>query len=476
MNHPGISKTPQRLRYILADLLTGALAFWVFNIVRYFLLLSELHDGYGTVWHYLGSTKLIVEQCIVPPAMLGVYWLSGYYNRPFQKSRLQEFITTFSSVIFNTVIIYLVLLINDQTGKRIINYEMILVLFGLLFIFTYTLRLIITGYAIQHFRKELWEINVLILGNSKVARKVAKKLRNVKRDVKYHICGFVEIPGEHSVKDNESVFPFDHIKDLCQEKAVNQVILAPEFHDDTKVMKLLSVLFPLEIPVKISPDTFSYVTSAIRLSDIYGEPFIDLTGPSIGESSKNIKRTFDVIFSALMLILLSPLYLILTCMVKFSSKGPVFYKQERVGRYQKPFYIYKFRSMVEDAESTGPQLSSDDDPRITKTGKWMRKYRLDEIPQFWNVLKGEMSIVGPRPEREYYIKQIVEKAPYYTLVCQVRPGITSWGMVKYGYASTVKEMVERTRFDLIYLANMSLSVDCKILIYTVKTVFGGEGK
>lgn len=475
MIYPGISKIPQRLRYVLADLLTGALAFWVFDIVRFYLLASVAPTGYQVLWSFLGSTKLVVEQCVVPPCMLVIYWLSGYYNEPFQKSRLQEFTTTVGSVVVNTVLIYLVLLINDQTGKRIINYEMILILFGLLFIMTYSARLIITGYAIHHFRKELWQINVLIMGNSKVSRKVAKKLKEVKRDVRYHICGFVEIPGEHSVDDKEDVYPFEQLKEVYYEKAVNQVILAPEFHDDKKVMKLLSVLFPLEIPVKISPDTFSYVTSAIRLKDIYGEPFIDLTGPTISESSKNIKRTFDVTFSLIVLILLSPLYLLLMALVKFTSNGPVFYKQERIGRYQKPFWIYKYRTMVKEAEANGPQLSSDTDPRITKVGHWMRKYRLDELPQFWNVLKGEMSIVGPRPEREYFIKQIVEKAPYYTLVCQVRPGITSWGMVKYGYASSVSQMVERTRFDLIYLANMSLSVDCKILLYTLKTVFGGEG-
>lgn len=475
MIYPGISKTPQRIRYVLADLLTGALAFWAFNIVRFYLLASGELSGFASLWSFLGSTKLVIEQCVVPPCMLAIYWLSGYYNEPFQKSRLQEFTTTIGSVIINMVLIYLVLLINDQTGKRIINYEMILILFGLLFIMTYSARSIITGYAIHHFRKELWQINVLIMGNSKVSRKVAAKLKKVKRDVKYHVCGFVEIPGEHSVKDKEEIYPFDSLHEVYIQKSVNQVILAPEYHDDKKVMKLLSVLFPLKIPVKISPDTFSYVTSAIRLKDIYGEPFIDLTGPSISESSKNIKRTFDVSFSFLMLILLSPVYLILMALVKITSKGPVFYKQERIGRFQKPFQIYKFRSMVNDAEEAGPQLSNETDSRVTPVGRWLRKYRLDELPQFWNVLKGEMSIVGPRPEREYFIRQIVEKAPYYTLVCQVRPGITSWGMVKYGYASSVKEMVERTRFDLIYLANMSLSVDCKILIYTLKTVFGGEG-
>lgn len=475
MNHGKISKTRQRLRYVFSDLLTGALAFWIFNIVRYYLL-REHSNGYLTLWNFLGMTKIVIEQCVVPVGMVAIYWLSGYYNKPFQKSRLQEVSVTLASTVVNTVIIYLVLLINDQTGKRIINYEMIIILWALQFSLTYIFRLAITGFAIDNFRKAHWHINVLIVGNSPVSRKVAKNFEIPKRDARYNICGFVEIPGETSVEDYAVVIPLEGLAEAYEKLEINQVILAPENIDDKKVMGLLSALFPLQIPVKISPDTFSYVTSAIRLQDIYGEPFIDLTGPAIGEASKNIKRTFDVSASILLLILLSPFLGVLALCVRLSSKGPVIYSQERIGRYQKPFLIYKFRTMMENAESEGPRLSSDDDPRITKVGKWMRKYRLDELPQFWNVLKGDMSIVGPRPEREYYIKQIVEHAPYYTLVCQVRPGITSWGMVKYGYASTVAQMVERTRYDLIYLANMSLSVDCKILIYTIKTILYGEGK
>lgn len=470
-----VSKNAQRIKYIAADLVSGALAFWVFNIVR-FLLLKEIHTSYISVWNYLGITKIIIEQCLFPVGMLVIYWLTGFYNQPFRKSRLQELNITLFSAFINTVIIYLLLLTNDQTGRRSVNYELIIILFGLLFIITYVGRLIITQRALHQFRKDHWHVNVLILGNSRVSRKVAKTILNQRGFVAYNLKGFVEIPGEHSVKDKQTVYPFENLEALLHQLEINQVILAPENKDDKKVMKLLSVLFPMDISVKISPDTFSFVTSAIRLRDIYGEPFIDLTGPSLGEGSKNIKRTFDVAMSVVVLIILSPFLGVLALLVKFTSKGPVIFTQERTGLHQKPFRIFKFRTMVENAEQEGPQLSQDNDPRITPIGRWMRKYRLDELPQFWNVLKGDMSIVGPRPEREYYIRQIIQKAPYYTLICQVRPGITSWGMVKYGYASSVSQMVERTRYDLLYLSNMSLSLDCKILIYTVKTIFGGEGK
>jgi lipopolysaccharide/colanic/teichoic acid biosynthesis glycosyltransferase len=167
---------------------------------------------------------------------------------------------------------------------------------------------------------------------------------------------------------------------------------------------------------------------------------------------------------------------LIALLIKRDSKGPVIYKQERIGYHSKPFFIYKFRTMRTDAEQAGPMLSSRNDARITGIGRVLRKYRIDELPQFWNVLKGDMSLVGPRPEREYFIRQIMPCAPQYTLIHQVRPGITSWGMVKFGYASSLQEMVERVRYDLIYLANVSLTVDVKILIYTIKTVIKGRGK
>lgn len=474
MSHKRLSGTKQRVRYIVSDFIMGALAFWIFNIVRYYLL-KEHNYGFPGLWSYLGSPKLIIEQAVLPFGLLFIYWLSGYYNKPYGKSRLQELTTSVASSFCNTVIIYLILLINDQTGHRIINYELIIILFGLLFLFSYLGRVLITNFAIRNFRKKDWKINVLIVGNSEASRKVAEKLTAGSVRVSYNILAFVNIPGEIPSNNDFKTIELQQVRTFISENGVDQIILAPENFDDKKVLDLLYHLFSLDIPIKISPDTFSYVTSAIRLQDIYGEPFIDLASPTMSESSLNIKRAFDVVASALVLIILSPLYLFLALAVKYASSGPVFYSQERIGRHQKPFTIYKFRTMIVDSEPKGPRLSETDDPRITRSGRWMRKYRLDELPQFWNVLKGEMSIVGPRPERKFYIEEIVRQAPYYTLVCQVRPGITSWGMVKYGYASNVAQMVERTRFDLIYLANMSLSVDCKILIYTIKTVVTGRG-
>lgn len=473
MENRNVSVKRQQWKYVLTDFLTANVAFMLFNLARYCILIrGELWEGF---LQYIENQKLLVEQLVIPIIMLGIYWLSGYYNKPFGKSRLQELVTTLFSSIINTAWIYLALLTNDQILPRRFNWGIIIILLIILFTVTYIGRLSLTQHSIRCFRNMAWGINTIIIGNSFRARKQAKKLAESQASLGYRICGFVRIPGEDDIEDNETIMNIEDLKEVCSNQKIDQLIISPQAYRETDVLRLLYSLFPLGLPIKMEPDMLSYMTSSIHMQSIYDEPFIDLTSPSVSESSKNLKRTFDVVGSALMLILLTPLYLTLAILIKLDSKGPVIYRQERIGYQRKAFNIYKFRSMRVDAEANGPQLSSENDPRITRVGSVMRKYRLDELPQFWNVIKGDMSLVGPRPEREYYVRKIMERAPYYCLVNQVRPGITSWAMVKYGYAQTVEEMVKRTRYDLIYLANMNNIVDLKILVYTVKTVFKGLG-
>lgn len=474
MNRKRISSAAQRWRYVIIDWITSSIAFFIFNQFRYIIM--DLRFKGFSMASYLESPKMILEQIIIPFCLLGIYWLSGYYNEPFNKSRLQEFNTTVLTSLFNSIIIYLALLINDQLPSRTLSYELMVTLFGSLFICVYTGRLILTQSTIRKFEHHEWSFRTIIIGDSDAALDMASRLKHSQAKLGYNIIGYLPIDNEKSSTRNHPTISQDQFVKLCRNREVDQLLIVPERRSpEDKILMLLYKYFPMGIPIKIAPTSFSFLTSNIHLQDIHAEPFVDLTSPSMLSSEINIKRTIDVIASSIALLIGSPIYLGIALAIKLSSKGPVIYAQERIGYRQKPFNIYKFRSMRIDAEDDGPQLSSEDDSRVTLVGKFLRKYRLDELPQFWNVLKGDMSLVGPRPERAYFIDQIVKQAPYYTLVHQTKPGITSWGMVKFGYARTVEEMVERTRYDLIYLSNMSLLVDLKILIHTIKTIVMGEG-
>lgn len=256
---------------------------------------------------------------------------------------------------------------------------------------------------------------------------------------------------------------------------IEAFLLAPDLHDQKILDRLIYQLMPFGLPIRTKATNEEMLNGMVHVESLTTLPMIEYSTNLLGPFYRNVKRGSDILVSLCALVVLSPLYLALALAVRLDSPGPVFFMQERIGLSGRPFQIIKFRSMRVGAETEGPQLSSKADQRITRLGHYLRKYRLDEIPQFWNVLRGDMSLVGPRPERDYFIRQIMEIAPHYSRLLQVRPGITSWGQVKYGYASTIFQIVERMRYDLLYVDNCSIGMDLKILGYTVKIVLTGKG-
>lgn len=465
----------QRAKYVVGDFFSTNLACLLFNIVRYYFD-SQIIADYGSLTRFLSSPMVVVGQVVFPLVLLGVYYLSGYYNGVFLKSRLKEVITTATTALVGMIIIFFVAIVNDHIAGRAFAYELMLLLFAVLFVPVYLVRYSITRVATRKIHNREWSFNTLIVGTSVTATKLEQRLREMKKSMGFNVVGYVQIlDGELDRELNLPVYDIAEIEEVCARLNIINLIVIPHRHGIKATMSLVNSLLPLDCPIYISPDLYQLLTSKVRISNVVGEPLVDISRTQMSPSTRNLKRVSDVVLSFITLLLISPLLLVIAILVKCDSRGPVFYRQERIGYHKKPFYIYKFRSMRVDAEASGPALSTLNDERITRLGRVLRKYRLDELPNFWNVLRGDMSIVGPRPEREYYIKQILAKAPYYTLIHQVRPGITSWGMVKYGYASDVDGMIERLKYDLLYIENVSMLVDLKILFYTVQIVVTGKG-
>lgn len=469
-----ITDKTQRTKYVLADFFSTNAAWLTYNCLRFHLGGVR---GFGTLSDFLSSPIIIIGQVMLPLMMMFVYYLSGYYNEVFRKSRLSELMTTIKTAVINTLLVFFIALINDMMNdNRSFNYEIVFLLLVLLFVFTYFPRLLITAHTSSNIKNRRWYFNTLVVGAGSAAYSFVEKLNRMRQSTGYNVVGYVSIPGETRIKDSHlPVYTFSEISKVCSEKNIKELIVVPTVQTEKSVLGTINRLYVYGLPIKVTPERFNTLSRS-RIKDFSGDPLVDVANVNADGGYKNIKRVLDVVCSIIAMLLLLPVYVTVAALIKLDSKGPVFFFQERLGLHNKPFRIVKFRTMVKNAEKTGiPQLSSDNDPRITKLGRILRKYRIDELPQFWNVLKGEMSMVGPRPERMFYAKQILEREPSYSLVHKVRPGITSLGQVKFGYAQNVDEMIERLRYDLLYLDNMSIINDLKIIAYTIRIVFKGRG-
>lgn len=474
------SLSKQRILLISTDLISTLVGWFIFSIIRFSSLPPVHYIVERGLWGWLAMPSMLLSDFIIPVSMVVLYLISGTYNKEnlYNISRLDAFQNTFAVSFIGMLGIYFILLMNDNIPERLANYELLACLLGSLVVPTFICRIFLIRYTRNLIKKGFFRTRTLFMGGSpKVANKIKKLIKSSLVST-MDFVGIIDIDGAYKgVREIEGlpVYDWDQYEKLCRQHSVEALVILPSDKGLAANSELITRLYPSGLSLFVTPELYGLLTLKPRLSAVRPEPIINITKVNIPSSAKNLKRLGDIICSALALIILSPVYAAVALAIKLDSKGPVFYRQERIGYHKKPFMIIKFRTMHTDAENEGPQLTREDDSRVTRLGHWLRKYRIDEFPQFWNVLKGEMSLVGPRPERQYFIDRIIQRNPAYVLLHQVRPGITSWGMVKFGYANDVDQMVERLGYDLLYLENVSLSVDMKILLHTVSTVITGKG-
>jgi len=459
------------------DALSASLAWTLFYVYRKYFIEP---DKFGYKIPVEIGNNFYLALVIIPFFWFCLYFLSGYYKNVWGKSRINEISSTFSVTIIGVVFLFFSLLLDDEVSSYEAYYNTFIALFFLHFSITLTQRLAVASYIITQFRKKKIGFNTIVIGNNKNTLSLISEIKDNRNAQGFILKGYVsvnETPDKHILNQSLTYLgTYERLPQLISEHDIEEVIIGIESSKHVEINKVTNVLEQEKVRLKIIPDLFDMMSGAVRMHNVIGPALIEINHDTIPTWQIFLKRVIDFVASALVLFILSPLFLVLAILVKLSSPGHVFFKQIRLGYKGKPFYIYKFRTMYVDSENEGPKLSSKNDSRVTKIGKWLRRYRLDELPQFYNVLTGVMSLVGPRPERKFFVDQIVKIAPHYKHLHRVKPGITSWGQVKYGYAENVDQMVERLKFDILYIENRSIAVDFRILIYTVITILQGRGR
>ncbi len=464
-----MNKASYALWYLAADFLSAAVA-W--------LILCFTLVGVPVVFQEQSPLLLAGSTIIVALGWCLLYAFRGGYNDVLRKSRIRELFNTFLIILVGFIVTFLALVLLHDWENAELYYDVMSTYMVIHTCITLLMKVSMMTVTKKLIRDQLLWFNTLIIGSSQSALEIYNDILNNHETLGCRFVGYLYVDAEaNSFSDKLAALgSYMDAEKAIREYEIEQVIIAIEPSEHKLIERILTHINISNIRVSIIPDIYHILIGSVKVQHVFGAPFIDIKKNLMPVWQRVVKRVLDIFVASAVIFFCWPFFLLLAIATKLSSAGPVIYSQERVGRYGKPFKIYKFRSMYVGSEASGPALASMHDPRITPWGKFMRKTRLDETPQFFNVLIGNMSLVGPRPERRYFIDQIILQAPHYKHLQKVKPGITSLGQVKFGYAENVDQMIRRLKYDIIYIENMSLFMDFRILIYTVMTLLQVRGK
>jgi len=464
-----MSKSKEKILLLLTDFLMINAAWFVYSYIR-------LQTG----WFDL----LVAPEFFVPMFVIYFYWLIiftfvGMYRTWFASSRFDEISSLFKATFFGIFLLFFLIFLDDYL-HNVSNATRILIFiyWGLFLFFVGSGRILIRSVQRNLLIKGIGRRCGLVVGYNPKGKEVLDSIKNAPA-LGIDIEAFVAVKNENIGKGYNGINvegTTDQLIDIIEKYNAKEIIIALEKEDHDVLVDVISKTEGKNLSLKIVPDLYEILSGQARTSQIYGIPLIDIMPELMPEWEKKIKRIMDIIVSLLILAVSSPILFLTSIAIKIDSKGPVLFKQERLGQNGNPFNVLKFRSMIVDAEKySGPVWSQKDDPRVTRMGKFVRRVRIDEIPQMYNVLKGEMSLVGPRPEREFFVEKLSKEIPYYKRRLKVRPGVTGWAQIKHKYDETIEDVKVKLQYDLFYIENISIRMDLKILLRTVYVVLFGKG-